>query len=245
MDYREFHANQGFLVTVFVESIGISVLISQLFYDTWWGMAVFPVIGLIFWKLNRERWIHNRRRNLKSEFREVMILVSGNLNAGYSLENAFVAVEDNLLKGGQEYPLMKPELIRIANGVACNRRIEDLLLDFGRRCGVPEIHDFAELLRAAKRYGGNIQQLIRQTASNLADISITEMEIDTLVSAKRLEGRIMFIVPFGILAYLRLTNPVYLQVVYETIAGKILMTICLAVIGAMAWWIEKIVRIEV
>ena len=71
------------------------------------------------------------------------------------------------------------------------------------------------------------------------------MEIDTVIAAKRMEGTIMIAVPFGIMLMLRLINPSYIEVIYQTIAGRIWMTVCLVVIFLCKLWIEKIVRIEV
>ena len=171
-----------------------------------------------------------------------MEIVSGGLHAGYSLENAFLSARAT---ADREYPLMSRELTLLANGLSCRKRLEELLLEFGRRSGVPEIMEFAGLVETAKVYGGNIPQLIRQMTDNFAQTEQLEAEIQTVIAAKRLEGRIMLVVPFAILLYFRILNPSYMQVLYHTIAGRCCMTICMLIIAACAGWIDKIVRIEV
>lgn len=244
MDYRVFKAESGFVVSVLLVSAGLSAVVSLLFYDTWWGMlsvfAFFPVV----WKQAENRYMNRRRSRMKMEFRETIILLSGNLEAGYSLENAMEETCRMISDGRMSYPIMHKELCRIVNGIACGQSVENLFFEFAERSGVQEILDFAGLLRVAKHFGGNMNRFIRQTATNFADNAMVETEIDTLVSAKRLEGYIMLAVPFAILVYLRLLNPEYVQPLYTT-GGHVVMTICLFVIGAAAVWIEKIVRIEV
>lgn len=244
MDYRVFNPDGRFVVSVVLISTALSVAVSRLFYDTWWGMLFVAVFFPVVWREMKMRCMHRQKRQMKAEFRETIILLSGNLEAGYSLENAMAETYRMLLDGRMTYPIMQGELYRIVNGIACGRSVDELFLAFGERSGVQEILDFAGLLQFAKHFGGNISRLIRQTATNFADAAMLETEIDTLVAAKRLEGHIMLAVPFFILVYLRVLNPDYVQPLY-TAGGSIVMTICMVVISVAAVWIEKIVRIEV
>lgn len=242
MDYREYKMDILFWFSVILISVGISGVTGYLFYDAWWG--IWPVVPMtpIVYKMMRASCIKKQSAQLKTEFCEVMTLLSGDLNAGYSLETAFIQVQR---KNGTAFPLMNPELIILVNGIACQRRVEVMLKDLAKRSGMEEIMEFSNMIEMAKRYGGNIPNLIRQLTSNMQDKKLVEMEIQTVVAAKRLEGRIMLLVPFGIVLFLRLTTPAYISVFYNTAAGRIWMTVTLFVIGICVCWIEKIVRIEV
>ena len=220
----------------------IGAAASWLFYDSAVGMFVAIPLIPVLWKRNKEKIRLEEKAQMKEEFRDTMVMVSGNLNAGYSLENAFLQVYKT---NASEYVRMNRELERIANGLSYSNRIETLLLELGKRWDIAEIINFAKLIEAAKQYGGNIPRLIRQMTTNFSDIQETEMEIDTVIAAKRMEGTIMIAVPFGIMLMLRLINPSYIEVIYQTIAGRIWMTVCLVVIFLCKLWIEKIVRIEV
>ena len=52
------------------------------------------------------------------------------------------------------------------------------------------------MIEAAKRYGGNIPYLIRQMVRQMQESELVELEIQTVLAAKKLEGRIMLFVPF-------------------------------------------------
>lgn len=220
----------------------IGAAASWLFYDSAVGMFVAVPLIPVLWKRNKGKIRLEEKAQMKEEFRDAMVMVSGNLNAGYSLENAFLQVYKT---NASEYVRMNRELERIANGLSYSNRIEALLLELGKRWDIAEIINFAKLIEAAKQYGGNIPQLIRQMTTNFSDIQETEMEIDTVIAAKRMEGTVMIAVPFGIMLMLRLINTSYIEVIYQTIAGRIWMTVCLVVIFLCKLWIEKIVRIEV
>ena len=242
MDYRRCTMTAQHWVELGIQCVGIGVLVSALVYRSWWGMLSICAGAPLLWRRDRRIWIWQKKEQLKQEFREVMEIVSGGLHAGYSLENAFLSARAT---ADREYPLMSRELTLLANGLSCRKRLEELLLELGRRSGVPEIMEFAGLVETAKVYGGNIPQLIRQMTDNFAQTEQLEAEIQTVIAAKRLEGRIMLVVPFAILMYFRVLNPSYMQVLYHTIAGRCCMTICMLIIAACAGWIDKIVRIEV
>ena len=193
-------------------------------------------------KVNDLLHLEKQTRQLKTEFREVMTLVSGSISAGYSLENAFV---QTYRTSTGEFPLMEAELQILTNGIACHKRIEQLLMALADRSGVDEIRELAAMIEAAKRYGGNIPYLIRQMVRQMQESELVELEIQTVLAAKKLEGRIMLFVPFGIVLFLRMTNASYMQVLYTTATGRLWMGVSLAGIGLCAWWIEKIIRIEV
>ena len=72
-----------------------------------------------------------------------------------------------------------------------------------------------------------------------------EEEISASLASRRLEARIMSVVPLGILLYLRYGMAGFLSVMYETAAGRIAMAVCLAVYAG-AWLLgRKMVDIHV
>ena len=120
-----------------------------------------------------------------------------------------------------------------------------MLLDLGTRSDVRDILDFARLIVSTKIYGGNIVSIIRQTAGNIAEKHMVEEEINTIIASKKLEGRIMLMMPFLIIIYMKLTNSGYMDIMYRTALGNIVMCISLIFIILSGFLINKIVKIEV
>ena len=118
-------------------------------------------------------------------------------------------------------------------------------MDLATRSGVDDIKDFAKLISTTKIYGGNMVAVIRQTVTNLSEKYMVEEEIETVISAKKLEGKIMLLMPFLIVLYMKLTNKEYMNVIYESTLGNVLMTTGLIIVLAAGLAIDKIVKIEV
>lgn len=66
-----------------------------------------------------------------------------------------------------------------------------------------------------------------------------------MVSGKRLEQRIMCLMPFGIIMYLRLTNETYISGLYGNFVGIVVMSVALLLIYAAYIWGSRLVKIEV
>ena len=72
-----------------------------------------------------------------------------------------------------------------------------------------------------------------------------EREIHTVISAKKMELRIMSVIPFAMIVYLRLSFPEFLSVLYGNVAGIIIMSVCLAIYLVSYEVGKRIVEIEV
>ena len=70
-----------------------------------------------------------------------------------------------------------------------------------------------------------------------------KQEIETLVHGKKMESRVMSIIPFFILFYMDVTSKGYFDVLYHNLAGILIMTICLGIYIVAFLMSEKITEI--
>ena len=123
--------------------------------------------------------------------------------------------------------------------------IEGLILDFATRTGVEDILSFAEVFRFAKRSGGDMVKIIDTTVRHMKEKQETMQEIEILIAAKRMEQKVMGVIPIFILAYLRLTSDGYLDILYGNPVGIIFMSCALGAYLFATYMAEKIMNITV
>ena len=123
--------------------------------------------------------------------------------------------------------------------------VEELFLDLGKRSGVEDIENFAAVFYTAKRTGGDMTQVIQKVARMLSDKIEVKKEIEATLAAKKSEQMVMSIMPAGIICYLKLTSPGFLDVLYGNPFGICAMTVCMVINGLSYWLGVKIVDIEV
>jgi len=168
-----------------------------------------------------------KKKILLQQFSECIMSVSGSVKAGYAAENAFVeSIKDMEMMYGEEAEILK-ELKLIKGGLASHFSLEKLLHDMGRRTGLEEIKEFAEIFAITKRNGGSLAGVIQMTAGEISGKVLVEEEIRTTLASKRLEQKIMNGVPFLLVIYLEFTTPGYFEMFFRDFSGIALMTLFL------------------
>lgn len=207
---------------------------------------ILGIPGAVFFlKLQKEQLVKRQKKRLEEEFLMGMRFVSSALKAGYSVENAFSEALREVRKLYGEEALICREFLRIDQMLKLNVTLEVLLLDLGERSGAEDILSFGEVFAVAKRSGGDLNAIIRNTVSNIAQKAEVQQEIEVCLSSKKLEQTIMSGIPFFILGYVGLTSPEFLEGLYHTPTGAAVMTGALALYLAAFFLGRSIVRIEV
>lgn len=244
MEHSLYHPKKRWIVFTALKAAALCMILGYVFYNKLYACILMSPCGVIMWMEEKRTYILSTKKRIREEFVDFIYYVSTCLEAGYSLEGAFVQGL-NQYEAAPGTGVISEGLKRIANGLELNYSLEQMLLEFGEQCEVKEIRDFGELIQLSKRFGGNIISVIKATEENYREKSMVEKEIETLIAAKRLEGKIMLLSPIMIILYMRLVNRSYMDILYYSLPGKIVMTMGVVIILTATLWINKIVRIEV
>ena len=92
--------------------------------------------------------------------------------------------------------------------------------------------------------GGDLEKIIARTSTILTDKMNIEREIRALTAQKKLEGRIIALMPLAMLLSLNIVSQTYISPLYTTLTGRLVMTGCLAMAVYGIWLMEKFSTIE-
>ena len=232
-----------------IGSIGAFLLldagIAYLFYQNWIAFLCFLPFLKVFLKMTAMAKKEKEKRKMLEEFREMIGFISGALNAGYSLENAFWVAKKELgiLYGTKS--ILVSYLERVLRKLKMNTSLEQALKEFALECQLEEAKNFAQVVAIGKKSGGNLVRIIEKSVHSICLKLETEEEITTMIAAKKMETRIMILFPALIVLYLRLTNGEYIGVLYGNVVGAAVMTVSLGAMVVSAFWSEKIMDIKV
>ncbi len=244
-DYRIYHLTARDMGVCTGGAVILSGCIAWLFYKSIWGFLVLPLAwSLLYWGQKRNG-VKRQQQRLREQFRECIRVVASSMYSGYSVENAFLEAEKELthLLGAQAD--MSRELGHINRQLTLNVPVESLLLKLADRSGVEEIFGFGQVFGYAKRNGSDFARILRDTSERIGEKIELEREIAAMVAAKRLEQRIMNVIPFGILLFVNLTSPGFLEMMYGGAFGRTVMTFCLLVYAGAFLLSERIMDIRV
>ena len=208
-------------------------------------MAVLLPLGIKYYNRLIKQVEDKGKRRFERQFQDALQSLEAQLNVGYSMENAIKEVQRDLQIMYDKKTLVVREFTYMARQLNLNVTAEIAWKDFAARIALPEVDTFVTVFSLAKRSGGDSIMIIKNAVRQLGDKAEVKREIDTVIAAKKLEFRVMSMIPFGIIAYMRLTFPEFMSGLYGNLPGVIFMSICLAAYIA-AWNLGcKIVEIEV
>jgi tight adherence protein B len=245
MDYRVYRLSAKEITIVLLEAVGITGSIAVLFYESVWAAVLFPVVFILLRMQSIREGKEKRLQDLSAQFLDAMRAVSAALLVGYSVENALKEAqkEVGLLHGNASN--MYLELAEINQSVQLGIAIEKLFAEFGARSGVEDISSFAEVFAFAKRSGGDLVKIIETTTEHMRFKQETEQEIMVAVASRKLEQKVMNVVPLFMLAFLRVSSGDYLNVMYGNLFGILVMTGCLLTYAASVFISDRILSIYV
>lgn len=245
MDYSTYKFSVKEYIQYFLFSAALAGLIGWLFYNSAWGLILMGPLYPLVLKNRREVLLEKRANELATQFRDSISAVGAALNAGYSIENAWkeALIEIKGLHG--EKSIMAKELGILVGRLSMNEPIEDILTDFANRSGSEDIMNFCEVFIFAKRGGGDFLGIIRASSVRIARKNELLRTLTTDLASRRLEGRVMSIMPLGILLYMTITSPGYFDVLYHNTTGIIVMSVCLVGYAGVFMLSEKMLKIRV
>ena len=243
--YKKYKISKTQYLMSLLKGVLIILIISYLFYENLlYAIILMPYVH-IYIKNAAQEIQRKRKQGLLNQFKDGMLAVSFSLNVGYSVENSFKeALGELILLYGDKSDIVI-QFQNINHRIDMNENIEDVLDDFVRKSEIEDILYFAEVFRYAKRSGGDLITIIRNTANTISEKINAKNEIETVISGKQMEQKIMSIVPFGIILYLKLSSPEFIEGLYGNVVGIVVMTVCLVLYILSYWLAQRIVRIEV
>lgn len=214
------------------------------FYGTLIAGIVFLAYLPFFCRKNFKILKDKEKLKIQDEFIDAITAMSFSLQAGYSVENSLelAAQEAGKLHGNTA---MTKELKRAVGKIKRNEPTSEVFTEMAERLDIEEIRDFAEIFNCAKKSGGNLVGIIRKTSEQMKEKQEINTEINTLISGKKLEQKILCAMPVLIVMYLRVGAESFISPMYGNPLGIICMSFCAAVyIGAITWS-QKITDISI
>ena len=216
-----------------------------LFYRSFAVGAAFCIAAVPLEKIYASYVAEKRRERLLTGFKDALYSISGAVAAGRQMPFAieFAATSAAEASGTDSDIFM--ELQSISDSY--RRTHSDIgiqLEDFGRRSGLAEVKQFASSYRTCQVCGGDLEEVCRKNAELLLSRMSFNTEIRSMISQKKLDIVLLAGMPVAVLLLLNLTNYSYVAVLYETPAGRVVMTLCLFLIVSALLWGIKITKIE-
>lgn len=218
------------------------IIISILFYGTIYAVVILLPLGVPIYREQKRRIINKKKKELKVQFKDMLMVMSDSLKTGYSVSNALKESYKDMVSMYGRYSYICEELRIMISKIKLNVREEDIFKDFAKRTGLREAILFSRIFSVAKRTGGNMTEVIGSVTDSIVLKENVREEIEVSTTEKKTEQKIMTLIPMALILYVKMMSPDFLNIMYETNAGRIVMTICIVLYVLAFLWAQKIVE---
>jgi tight adherence protein B len=195
-------------------------------------MAPFVVRGAIRFRAERER------RLFGEQLADHLSVVGGSLRVGHSLQGALAAALD-------EAP--DPARREFARAVADERLgmpLEDALGNVSRRMANHEVEHVALLAKLQREVGSDSAEMVDQVVATVRERQDLRRTVQTLTAQGRFAQIILSVLPVVALGILTLLNRPYVEPLFTTGGGHIVLVISAVLVLAGWFVIRQIISIK-
>lgn len=246
IDYDVYVMKPGERLLYILLAAAVLFAIGCIFYHNIILSLLLTPFALLYPKRRTQQIIEKRKNELNLQFKDLLYSLSSSLTAGRSVELSFKeALKDLSIL----YPSTDTYIIReveyIIRKIEMNETIEDALEDLSKRSHIEDIRNFTDVFKTCKRTGGNLVNVIRNSSNIINDKIEIKEEINTLLSSKKFEQKILSVMPLVMIVILSATTADYMAPVFNTIIGRIVMTVAIIIIAVGYFISNKIINIKV
>lgn len=224
----------------------LGIVVSFLLYRN----IFFAVVILPFYKRIKdfviEKIIINRKQSYRVQFKDFLFMTSTAIGAGRSMKDSINESIPGLKEIYGENSVLTGELEkayeRMENGGESD---VDVLMDLAINSGLEDVIDFVTIYSICKSTGASLIVALNKAASVIIDKMTIEREISELIRRKEMEGLIIFLMPIIVILFLNICAPDYIAPLYESIAGRIIMTLVLVSNIGIFGMIRKVTSVEI
>ena len=222
----------GFIGYVFYSGLSAVLVAMPL------GLAAVPVYGRRRAARERERFV--------LQFKDLLYYLSVSLSAGKSLESSLKEAA-RALSGqyGRDDSLLMVELASINRRLEIREPVERLLGELADKTGLEDVRSLADVVSVCRRSGGNLVEVMQQSVHILREKMEICREMETAWAAKKLEQRILCVSPMLLVLMVRMGSGDFMEPMYGTAIGRIVMTVALLMVIAGYCAGERIMRTRI
>lgn len=226
-------------------TMGLLAAVAYLFYES--AIAFFALLPFGVWYFLRweAECIGRKQREFQEQFREAVQSISASMRVGYSVENAVKETKRDLSLLYKEDAAIQREFTHMVRQIYLQVPMEQIMEEWAGRVGQEDVRNFVNVFVMAKKSGGNMLGIIKTTTEQIREKLEIRAEIETMLVARKYEFKVMSAIPFGMIAYMKLSFPEFMGILYGNLLGIGVMSICLGIYFSAYMLGEKIVNIEV
>ena len=221
------------------------MLLAYFFYQSQIAVVCLLPVGIIVLYDQWKSWRKQVLLEIEVAFKDWLYYVRDGIRGGKSFEQAMILCQADFYKMiGVRHSFLY-FLEQIYRGVELQIPVEDSIRKFGDETGIEVVMHFSVVFEIARKQGGHMAAILERTIQQIHGRTILRQEIESMIQAKKLEQRIMCIMPLGIMLFVGKASGGYFTSLYHNLQGILIMSACMIIYLFGVWWGEKLTEVHI
>ena len=183
---------------------------------------------------------HRKRQGLLiDQLADTLSILASSLRAGYSFLQALDTVSKEIGEPSAG------EFQRVVAEIRLGRPIDDALTAMAYRVKSDDLKWAVIAINVQRQVGGNLAEVLDIVANTVRERAYIRRQVNVLSAEGRLSVAILAGLPFFILLYISIVNPDYIEPLFTTTPGIILLVVGGTLMGLGIFIMSRIVKIDV
>jgi tight adherence protein B len=183
--------------------------------------------------------VEQQRRQFGDQLADHLAVVGGAMRAGHSLPAALSSVLEDAPEPTRR------EFGRVVADERLGAPIEEALEDLAERMANRDIEQLALLARMQREVGANAAEMLDRVVDTIRERQELRRTVRALTAQGRLSRWVLTILPIGILLFLTITNRTYVDPLYSTGLGNLLLGVAAVMVILGSLFIKRIVDFRI
>jgi Flp pilus assembly protein TadB len=220
-------------------SLVLALLLTLISGNPLLGIPAGLLIGWLSMRLLLSARVSRRRNAFAEQLPDVLQIIAGSLQSGFSLPQALDAVvRDNTQPAAAEFSRAMAET-RIGG------ELETALERIAYRMNSTDLRWTVMAIRIQRSVGGNLVEVLHNTVDMMRERSGIRRHVKALSAEGRLSAYILIALPLLVGGWLFFSRDSYMHPLYTTTLGLVMLITAAVLMVLGTWWMRNVVKVEV
>lgn len=223
-------------VVAFAMLVGVGTgIVTQ----SWWWVAAAFFLSILIALTLIQSVARRERRRFADQLPDTLNLIATSLRAGYSLMQSIEAV------GAESSEPTAREFGRAISEIRLGRTPSETLTDVAERMNSTDFEWAVMAISIQREVGGNLAEVLQTTSETMLQRNRLRREVRALTAEGRVSAIVLGVLPFGLFAYLWISNRSYIQPLLDSNWGVASLIGAVALVSTGVLWLTRLVRVDV
>jgi len=194
------------------------------------GAVVVPRLWL-------NRAAEKRRSAFADQLEGNLQLIAGSLRAGYGLTQAVATVAEESPSPSKE------EFRRVVVETRLGRDLAESLRATAARMRNEDFGWVADAIAIQQEVGGNLAEVLDGVGGTIRDRNNIRRQVRALSAEGRVSAVILITLPFALALIVSVINPNYLDALFDTTAGRVMLGVGAILMTVGGVWIRRLIQV--